>query len=151
MSVALLQLNFFTGIYFAIAACYLSFYFQNLRTAFFKGLLKAATRGVLKKKGVLRNFTKFAVKHLCQRFSKDHYYCLLLKLWDKCLKEFLDAGTTSRIIVCKVQMKTFNFFFGLCLGQRHHSFIDNLSKTLQKEKMPAVSGQRLASLTAKTI
>ena len=48
-------------------------------------------------------------------------------------------------------MKTFNFFFGLCLGQRHYSLTDNLSKTLQKEKMSAVSGQRLASLTAKTI
>ena len=48
-------------------------------------------------------------------------------------------------------MKTFDFFFGLCLGQRHCSLTDNLSKTLQKGNMSAVSGQRLASLTAKTI
>ena len=48
-------------------------------------------------------------------------------------------------------MKTFNFFFGLCLGQRHYSLTNNLSKTLQKEEMSTVSGQRLASLTAKTI
>ena len=78
-------------------------------------------------------------------------YCLLLKLWDECLKESLDAETRSRIIGCKAQMKTFNFFFDLCLSQRHCSLTDNLSKILQKEKMPAVSGQRLASLTAKTI
>ena len=47
-------------------------------------------------------------------------------------------------------MKTFNFFFGLCLGQRHYSFTDNLSRTFKKEKTRAVSGQRLASLAAKT-
>ena len=39
MSAVLLKLNFFTGIYFTIAASCLSFYFENLRTAFFKGLL----------------------------------------------------------------------------------------------------------------
>ena len=76
---------------------------------------------------------------------------MLLKLWEECLKESLDAETRSRIIGCKGQMKTFNFFFGVCLGQRHYSLTDNLSKTLQNEKMSAVSGQRLASLIAKTI
>ena len=30
-------------------------------------MTKAATRGVLQKKGVLRNFAKFTGKHLCQR------------------------------------------------------------------------------------
>ena len=39
MSTASFKLNFFRGIYFAIAAYHLSFYFQNLRTALFKGLL----------------------------------------------------------------------------------------------------------------
>ena len=78
-------------------------------------------------------------------------YCFLLKLWDECLKESLRAETRPRIIGCKAQMKTFNFFFGLYLGQRHCSLTDNLSKTLQKEKMSAVSGQCLASLIAKTI
>ena len=53
----------------------------------------------------------------------------------------------------KAQMKPynfFNFFFDLCFGQRHYSLTDNLSKTLQKEKILAVSGQCLASLIAKT-
>ena len=77
--------------------------------------------------------------------------CLLWKLWDECLKGSLDTETRYRTIACKVQMKTFNFFFSLCLGQRHDSLTDNLSKTLQKEKMSTISGQRLASLTAKTI
>ena len=75
---------------------------------------------------------------------------MILKLWVECLKESLDAETRSRAIACKAQMKTFNFFFGLCLGQRHYSFTDNLSRTFKKEKTRAVSGQRLASLAAKT-
>ena len=86
----------------------------------------------------------------CFLFSKDHNCCLILKLWVECLKESLDAETRSRAIACKAQMKTFNFFFGLCLGQRHYSFTDNLSRTFKKEKTRAVSGQRLASLAAKT-
>ena len=48
-------------------------------------------------------------------------------------------------------MKTFAFFFGLCLGQRLYSLTDNLSKTLQSEKLSAVSGHRLALLTKDTL
>ena len=44
-------------------------------------------------------------------------------------------------------MQTFDFFFGLSLGERLFSHSDNLSKTLQSTKMSAVSGQRLAQLT----
>ena len=48
MSAALLKLNFFTGIYFAMAAYYLSFYFQNLRRSFFKGLFSAVASAFMK-------------------------------------------------------------------------------------------------------
>ena len=44
-------------------------------------------------------------------------------------------------------MNSFNFFFDLNLGERLFSHTDILSKTLQKEKMSAVGGQRLAKLT----
>ena len=81
--------------------------------------------------------TRWTVRASCFQNIIDNY-CLLLKLWDRCLKESLEAETRSRIIGCNAQMKTFNFFFGLCLGQRHYTLTDNLSKTLQKEMMPAV-------------
>ena len=87
--------------------------------------------------------THWAVHPSCFQKIIDNY-CLLLKLWDECLKESLDDETRFRIIGCKAQMKTFNFLFGLCVGQRHYSLTDNLSKTLQNEKMSA-------SLTIKTI
>ena len=57
----------------------------------------------------------------------------------------------SRVIERKELAKTFNFFLGFYLGQRHHGLTDNLCKTLQKEKTSAVSRQCLASLTAKTV
>ena len=48
-------------------------------------------------------------------------------------------------------MTTFTFYFGLRLGQKLYGMTDNLSKTLQKEKMSALSGKNLSELTIKTI
>ena len=59
--------------------------------------------------------TLWNVRASCFQKSIDNY-CLLLTLWDECLKESLDAETKSRIIGCKAQMKTFNFYFGLLPG-----------------------------------
>ena len=102
--------------------------------------------------------TRWTVRASCFQKTIDNYCLLLklwderlLKLWDECLNESFDVETRSRITGCKLQMKTLNFFFGLCLGQRNYRMTDNLSKKIQKEKMSAVSEQRLASLTAKTI
>ena len=51
------------------------------------------------------------------------------------------------IIGCQAQMNTFDFFFGLNLGQRLFSHTDNLSRTLQQTKMSALVGKRVACLT----
>jgi len=63
----------------------------------------------------------------------------------------LDPDTKARIIGRQKQMTTFSFFFGLHLGQKLYDMTDNLSKTLQKEKMSAVSGKTLADLTLETL
>ena len=68
-------------------------------------------------------------------------YSSFQSLWEVCLK----------IIGCQSQIKTFSFFFGLCLGQRLFSLNDNLSRTLQKESNTAVNGHRLAVLTKETL
>ena len=47
-------------------------------------------------------------------------------------------------------MITFTFYFGLPLSQKLYGMIDNLSKTLQKEKMSALSEKNLSELTIKT-
>ena len=47
------------------------------------------------------------------------------------IKESSDAETKSRIIGCKVQMKT---FFDLCLGQRQYSLTGKLPITRDKRR-----------------
>ena len=44
-------------------------------------------------------------------------------------------------------MNTFDFFFGLNLGQRLFSHTDNLSRTLKQTKMSALSGKRVDFIT----
>ena len=48
-------------------------------------------------------------------------------------------------------MKLFTFYFGLNLSKSLYLITDNLSKTLQKEKMSAIGGKELAGLTVKTL
>ena len=47
-------------------------------------------------------------------------------------------------------MCEFQFFSGLDLSQRLFAISDNLSKTLQKESMSALSGLHFAELSVKT-
>ena len=94
--------------------------------------------------------TRWTVRAAC--FNKIlEKYAVLQKLWEICLGEKRDTDTRSRIIGCQSQMQSFSFFFGLLLSHRLYSLTDNLSKTLQKEKMSALSSQRLANLTIETI
>lgn len=68
-----------------------------------------------------------------------------------CLDQKLQADVRCSIIGCQAQMNTFDFFFGLHLSEWLFSHTDNLSKTLQKTKMFAVSGQRVANLTKQVL
>ena len=78
-------------------------------------------------------------------------YSALLQEWIVCLDQKLQADVRGRINGCQAQMNTFDFFFGLHLGERPFSHTDNLSKTLQKSKMSAVSGQRVANVTKQVL
>ena len=62
----------------------------------------------------------------------------------------LDSEVKARIIGVQNQMCEFQFFYGLNLSQRLFATSDNLSKTLQKESMSALSGLHLAELTVQT-
>ena len=94
--------------------------------------------------------TRWNVRAKCFQKIIDHYNSLL-QLWEACLEERLTRDVRSRIIECQSHMKTFVFFFGLCLGQRLYSLTDNLSKALQNKNLSAVSGHRLALLTRETL
>ena len=78
-------------------------------------------------------------------------YSALLREWIVCLHQKLEADVRGRIIGCQAQMNTFDFFFGLHLGERLFLHTDKISKTLQKTKMSAVSGQRVDKLTKQVL
>ena len=97
---------------------------------------------------------------MCYKMDRQRRKCFkkildnyepLLQLWEESLKEELDFETKSRIIGCKKQMKLFTFYFGLNLSKSLYLITDNLSRTLQKEKMSAIGGKELAGLTVKTL
>ena len=75
----------------------------------------------------------------------------MLKLWKESLEEKLDAERKSRIIGCEKQMESFKFYFGLQLCRKLYAHTNNLSKTLQKEKMFAIKGKSLADLTVQNV
>ena len=74
-----------------------------------------------------------------------------MALWKESLDEKPDAQTKARINGCKKQLESFSFYFGLNLGRKLYAHTDNLSKTVQKEKMSAISSKELADLTIKTM
>ena len=78
-------------------------------------------------------------------------YTALQELWDAALETGLDAEVRSRIIGVKAQMESFNYFFGISVGELVLKHGDNLSKALQNESISAAEGQRLASLTVTTL
>lgn len=94
--------------------------------------------------------TRWTVRASCFEKILNNYDQLIL-LWEQCLQERLAPDVKSRIIGCNHQMRTFQFFFGLCLGHRLFSITDHLSKTLQHERMSAVSSQVITNHTIDTI
>ena len=97
------------------------------------------------------SMTRWTVRANCLQRIIDNY-SFLYELWDECLSESgLIQDIKSRIIGCKAQMETFNFYFGLKLGKLLYSHTDKLSQTLQSEKMSAVSSKHLAMLTIETL
>ena len=96
--------------------------------------------------------TRWTVRASCfHRIIDNENDSALLQARIVCLDQKLQADVRGRIIGCQAQMNTFDFFFGLNLGERLFSHTDNLSKTLQKTKMSAVSGQRVANLTKQVL
>ena len=48
-------------------------------------------------------------------------------------------------------MQSFDFFFGLVLGEKLLRITDNLSKTLQIKTFSASEGQEMAKMTKRTL
>ncbi len=59
-------------------------------------------------------------------------YSVLHELWDQAISVTRDTETISRIRGIEAHMKTFEFFFGLVLGELLLRHTDNLSRICRK-------------------
>ena len=89
--------------------------------------------------------TRWTLRAECFKILDN--YKELLTLWKLCLEnDDMATEVISRIVGVKKQMEKFDFSFGLNIGHRLYSHTDNLSKTLQAEKMSACTSKRTAEL-----
>ena len=78
-------------------------------------------------------------------------YSVLFQLWEESLDIVKEAEMRGRIIGVSTYMKSFDFYFGVVLGEMLLRHSDNLSKSLQTSQMSAAEGQQVASLTVRTL
>ena len=62
-----------------------------------------------------------------------------------------DPEMLARCAGIAAQFQTFNFLFGISLGEKVLSLADNLSRALQQNKVHVAEGQAMASLTIKAL
>ena len=130
--------------------------FSPKRETMVASLKEVTVEGTDNESSAPKNITKLSTTRWTvransfQRISDNYYH--LYKLWEECLTEpGLTKEVKSRIIGCKSQMESFDVYFGLKLGKLLYSHTHNLSKTLQGEKMSAMGGKPLATLTVDVI
>ena len=68
-------------------------------------------------------------------------YAVFQELWLECLDCTKDTETKTRILGVEAQIKTFNYLFGVLLGEVILRNTDNLSCTLQHQYLSAAEGQ----------
>ena len=78
-------------------------------------------------------------------------YEALFRLWEDSLEIVRETDMRARIIGVNSCMKTFNFFFGVVLGELVLSHSDNLSKSLQSTRLSATEAQKIVVMTVKTL
>ena len=78
-------------------------------------------------------------------------YAILQQLREEALNIATDSDARTRIMGVQAQMDSFEYLFGLVLGECILKHTDNLSKTLQSPSLNAAEGQCIAELTCKTL
>ena len=78
-------------------------------------------------------------------------YDVLLQLWEESLAIVKESEMRGRIIGVATYMKSFDFFFGVVLGEMLLRHSDNFSRTLQSPKLSAAEGQKFAAMTVTTL
>ena len=78
-------------------------------------------------------------------------YEVLLGVWEEAQSGHLDGEMKARIIGVETEMHTFDFLYGVFLGELILRHTDNLGKTLQHKSLSAAEGQHLARLTLEVL
>lgn len=78
-------------------------------------------------------------------------YEALRMLWEESLSFVKETEMKSRIQGVLSCMQTFDYFFGVSLGELVLKHSDNLSKTLQSTAMSAAEGQKVAAMTVSAL
>ena len=83
--------------------------------------------------------------------SISENYQALQSTWEAAKQATKDIEMRARIIGVASQMKKFDFFFGVELGRKCLSMIDNLSQSLQAATIPAYEGQGFVKKTVQSL
>ena len=94
--------------------------------------------------------TRWTVRAAFLQSVSDNYE-VLFGVWNEAQSSHLDGEMRARIIGVETQMHTFDFLFGISLGNLLLRHTDNLSKTLQLKSLSAAERQRLAKLTTQIL
>ena len=78
-------------------------------------------------------------------------YEFLQTLWEESLDSVREPEMRSRITGVSISMQSFDFYFGITIGEMLLRHSDNLSRTLQLSTISAAEGQSVASLTLQSL
>ena len=73
------------------------------------------------------------------------------ELWETILDQNLNPEVRARVNGVKSQMQSFDYYFGICIGELILKHADNLSKTLQSSTISAAEGQQVAGSSVATL
>ena len=94
--------------------------------------------------------TRWTVRAASLKSVIDNYE-VLLGVWEEAQSGHLDGEMKARIIGVETQMHSFDFLYGVFLGELILRHTDNLSKSLQHKALSAAEGQHLARLTLEVL
>ncbi len=94
--------------------------------------------------------TRWTIKAKSLKSILSNYQTLQL-LWEESLNATTDHEMKCRIRGVASYMESFDFFFGVTLGELILCHSDNLSMTLQSPNMSAAEAQQVVSMTVKTL
>ena len=93
--------------------------------------------------------TRWTVRAEALASIAENYEALQLT-WDTARDAVRDTEMRARIGGVAAQMEHFDFFFGIQLGRKLLSIVDNLSRSLQAKTISACEGQQLVRMTQAT-